>query len=146
MAGKRTNYSSREIVKQLQSQYRDTDLYDSLAPSTVSGWIDLGSKKRSWNERVQTLVEAGKCWNSSRKYKSTLDGNSELILHIKETLLGIREVSLTINANLARSIILGLIEAEAPNLLGDEAAYRPRGHAPIFSLATTRRFLQNELN
>ena len=146
MAGKQTNYSFREIVKYLQSQYRDTNLYDSLAPSTVSGCIDLGSKKRSWNERVQTLVEAGKCWNSSRKYKNILEGNSELFYHIKETLLGIREVSLTINANLARSIFIGLIEAEAPNLLGDEATYKPRGHTPIFSLATTRRFLQNELN
>lgn len=101
MAGKRTNYSSHEIVKHLQSQYQDTNLYNSLAPSTVSGWIDLSSTKRSWNERLQTLVETGRCWNSSRKYKSILDGNAELILHIKETLLGIREVSLTINANLA---------------------------------------------
>lgn len=89
MTGKRINYSSCEIIKQLQSQYQDTNLYDSLAPSTVSGQIDLSSTKRSQNEKVQTLVEAGRCWNSSRKYKSILDGNVELILHIKETLLGI---------------------------------------------------------
>lgn len=117
-----------------------------MAPSTVDGWIDPSSTKKSWNERVQTLVETGRCWNSSRKYKSILDGKAELILPIKKTLLRIREVSLTINTNLARNIILGLIEAEAPNLLGDEAAYRSRGRAPIFSLAITRIFLQNELN
>ncbi len=60
--------------------------------------------------------------------------------------MGIRSVSLTINANLARNIILSFIEAEAPRLLGDKAVYQPKGHSPIFSLATTRRFLQIELN
>lgn len=47
MAGKTTSHSSREIVKHLQSQYRDTNLYDSLASSTVSGWIDLSSTKKA---------------------------------------------------------------------------------------------------
>lgn len=62
-------------------------------------------------------------------------------------MLEIQEVSLTVNANLARSIMIGLIEAETLNLLGNETTtYKPRGHIPLFSLATTQRFLQNELN
>lgn len=146
MAGRHTNYSSREVVKHLQSQYRDTNLYDSLAPSTVNGWIDLECPKRGWNERIKKLVEGGTCWAPGQNYKSILDGKVELIGHIKEMLLGIRAISLTINANLARTVILGLIEAESPTLLGDGAVYQPQGHAPIFLLATTRRFLQIELN
>ncbi len=60
--------------------------------------------------------------------------------------MGIRSVSLTINANLAWNIILGLIEAEAPELLGDKTVYQPKGHSSIFFLITTRIFLQIELN
>ena len=146
MAARYTNYSPRGIVKHLQSRYRDTNLYDSLSPSTVNDWIDHTSIKRGWNEKTGKLIEEGKCWISCQHYKSILDGQLELIAHIKETLLGIRSVSLTINANLARNIILGLIRAEAPELLGDGAVYRPKGHAPIYSLATTRRFLQIELS
>lgn len=146
MAGRHTNYLSREVVKHLQSRYRDTNLYDSLAPSTFNGWIDLKCPKRGWNERIKKLVEEGTCWTPGQNYKSILDGQVELIEHIKKMLLGIRAVSLTINANLARTVILGLIEAESPTLLGDGAVYQPQGHAPIFLLATTRRFLQNELN
>ncbi len=92
------------------------------------------------------MIEEGICWVPSQHYKSVLDGQLELIGHIKETLLGIRFVSFNINANPAQNIILGLIEAEAPELLGDKAVYQPKEHAPIFSLATTRRFLQIELN
>ena len=91
-------------------------------------------------------MEGGTCWTPGQNYKSILDGQLELIEHIKEILLGIRAVLLTINANLARTVILGRIKAESPTLLGDGAVYQPQGHAPIFSLATTRRFLQIELN
>lgn len=59
-------------------------------------------------------------------------------------MLGIRSVFLTITANLAQNIILGLIQAEAPKLLGDGAVYQTKGLA--YSLATTRRFSQIELN
>ncbi len=87
------------------------------------------------------LIEEGTCWVPSQHYKSILDGQLELIGRIKETLLDIQSVSLTINANLARNIILGLIEPEPPELLGNKAVYQPKGQAPIFPLATTRRFL-----
>ncbi len=60
--------------------------------------------------------------------------------------MSIRYISLNIKANLARNIILGLIEAEAPKLLGDKAVYQPKKHAFIFSLAKTQRFLQIERN
>ncbi len=146
LAAQSTNYSSRGTVKHLQSRYRDTNLYDSLAASTVNDWLNHTSIKRGWNKRTKKLIEEGTCWVPSQHYKSILDGQLELIGHIKETILGIRSVSLTINANLARNIILGFIVAEASELLGGKVVYQPKRHAPIFSLATTRRFLQIELN
>lgn len=68
-----------------------------------------------------------------------------MVIEIKASLLAIREASLVFNANLARVIILGLIQAASPDLLGDRASYRPKGQAPIFSIATTRRFLSEKL-
>lgn len=68
-----------------------------------------------------------------------------MIVEIKTSLSAIRQASLTVNANLACSIILGLIEAASPDLLGDRANYRPKGQVPIFSIATTRRFLSKQL-
>lgn len=53
MIGKRTNYSSYEIIKQLQSQHQDTNLYDSLASSTLSGWIDFSSTKKKKKTRIK---------------------------------------------------------------------------------------------
>lgn len=108
MAGRHTNYSSREVVKHLQSRYRDTNLYDSLAPSTVNGWIDLECPKRGWNERIKKLVEGGTCWTPGQTYKSILDGQVELIGHIKEMLLGIRAVRLLLMQILRELLFLAL--------------------------------------
>ncbi len=68
-----------------------------------------------------------------------------MIINIKTSLSAIRQASLTVNANLARSIILRLIQAASPDLLGDRARYRPKGQAPIFFIATTRRFFSEQL-
>lgn len=148
VAAKRTNYSAREIVKYLQSRHQDTGLYDALNSSTVNNWIDKSaSAKRQWLSRIEESVTQATCWNPTRqRYESILDGKDELIEKIKETLLAIRQASLTVNANLARSIILGYIQAESPELLGEGTTCRPRGKTPIFSLTTTRRFLYDHLN
>lgn len=98
MTARHTNYSPRGIVRYLQSRYWDTNLYDSLAASTVNVWIDHTSYKRSWTKRVKRLIEKGTCWTPGQNYKSILYRQLELIGHIKETLSGIRSVSLTINA------------------------------------------------
>lgn len=53
---------------------------------------------------------------------------------------------LTINANLVQIVIFGFIEAKSVTLLVDEIVYQLSGHAPIFLLIITSRFLQNKLN
>lgn len=78
-------------------------------------------------------------------FRSILDGQFELIIEIKASLLAIRQALLTVNANLARVIILGLIQAASLDLLGDRASHRPNSQAPIFSIATTRRFFLEQL-
>ncbi len=59
LAAKSTNYSSRGTVKHLQSCYRDTNLYDSLAASTVNDWLDHTFIKKGWNKRTKKLIEEG---------------------------------------------------------------------------------------
>lgn len=145
-AARRNNYSPRETVTYLQSHYRDTGLYDALCYSTVSSWIDHKSTKRGWLPRVEQSASQATCWNPLRQqYQSILDGKNDMIDRIKETLLAIRQASLTVNANLARAIILGYIRTECPEVLGDGTDCRPKGKAPIFSLTTTRRFLYDHL-
>lgn len=87
----------------------------------------------------------GPVGTSQHTYKSILDGQIELVTEIKASLLAIRQALLTVNANLGRVITLGFIKAASPDLLGDRASYRPKGKAPIFSIATTRRFLSKQL-
>lgn len=151
IAATQTNYSAREIVKYLQSRHQDTGLYNTLNSSTVDSWIDTKSTsmKRQWLPRVTESVCQATGWSPSRQhYRTILDGKDKLIEKIKETLLAIRQASLTVNANLARTIILGYIQAECPELIEEEAStsLRPRGKAPIFSLTTTKRFLYDHLN
>lgn len=74
LAARYTNYSSRGTGKHLQSRYRDTNLYGSLAASTVNDWIDHTSIKIGWNKRTRQLIEEGICWVPSQHYKSILDG------------------------------------------------------------------------
>lgn len=104
----------------------------------MHNWIDRTKPKQKWMERVNASVIDGTCWKSQHIYRSILDGQIELVIEIKEA-------SLTVNANLARVIILGLIQAASPDLLGDRASYRPKGQAPTFSIATTSRFLSEQL-
>ncbi len=134
-AARKTNFSPRETIACLQSRYRNTRTYDDLRPSTIENWIDRTTPKRKWMERVNALVTEGTCWKRPQTFRSILDGQSELITEIKASLLAIRQASLTVNANLARVIILGLIQATSPDLLGDRASYRPKGQAPVFSTA-----------
>ncbi len=109
MAARHTNNSPCEIIKHLQNCYQNTNLYDSLVSLGVNNWIDPTSIKRERNKKTWKLIENAECWISCEHYKSILDGKLELIANIKEILLGIRSVSLTINANFARNIILSLI-------------------------------------
>ena len=37
------------------------------------------------------------------------------------------------------------MQATSPDLLGDRASYRPKGQVPVFSIATTRRFLSEQM-
>ena len=91
------------------------------------------------------MVIVDACWKSQNTYRSILDRQIELVIEIKASLLAIRQALLIVNANLARVIILGLIQAASPDLLGDHAGYQPKGQAPIFSIATTRRFFSEKL-
>lgn len=145
MAAKRTHFSPRETISYLQSCYQDTGLYDGLYPLTFCNWIDKSTATRTWLPRVEEAVTQATYWNPIRQYRSILDGKTKLIDKIKETLLAIRQASLTVNANLARAIILGYIQSDCPELLGEGASYKPRGGVPIFSLSTTRQFLYNHL-
>ncbi len=85
-------------------------------------------------ESVNALVINGTCWKSQHTYRSILDGQIELVIEIKAPLLAIRQASLTFNPNLACVIILGLIQAASPDLLGDRASYRPKDQVPLFQL------------
>ncbi len=96
-------------------------------------------------ERVNALVIDGTWWKSQHTYRSILDGQIELVIEIKASLLAIRQALLTVNANLACVIIFGLIQAASLDLLGDCANYQLKGQVPIFSIATIRRFLSEQL-
>lgn len=113
----------------------------------MHNWIDKTADKRELLPRVTESVSQGNCSVSSHlQYRTILDGKFELIGQIKEALLALRQVSLTVNANSARTIILGYIQTDAPELLGETASYKPKEQAPIFSMATTSRFLYDHLD
>ncbi len=96
-------------------------------------------------EYVNALVIDRTCWKSQHTYRSILDRQIDLVMEIKASLLAIRQASLTFNANFASIIILGFIQAASSDLLSDRASYRPKNQAPIFSIATTVRFLSEQL-
>lgn len=68
------------------------------------------------------------------EYKSILNIQVELIGYIKEILLGIWAILLTINRNLRQTLIFGLIKLESPMLLGNEAVYQSQNYIIIFLL------------
>ncbi len=53
-------------------------------------------------------MEGGTCWTPGQNYKSILDGQVELIGHIKEMLLGIRAVRLLLMQILRELLFLAL--------------------------------------
>lgn len=120
MAPKNTNYLSRETARYLQSCYQDTGLYDTLSFSTISNWIDESTAKYEWLPCIARSISFGTFWNPNINYRSILDGKTELINQVKDTLLSIQQASLVANANLARAIILGYIQTDAQELLGEE--------------------------
>lgn len=90
----------------------------------INGEINLKYFKRSWNKKKEKLVEKSTCWTLEQNYKSILSRQVELIKHIKEILLKIQAVLLTINTNFIQTIIFGLIKIESPTLLRDRTVYQ----------------------
>ncbi len=68
-----------------------------------------------------------------------------MIIEIKTSLSAILQASLTVNANLACSIILALLQAVFPDLLEDRASYQSKRQALIFSIAIIGRFFSKHL-
>ncbi len=93
-------------------------------------------------ECLNALVIDGTCWKSQHTYTSILDGQ---IVEIKASVLAICQILLTANANFTRVIIFNFIKSASLDLLGDRASYRPKSQTPIFWIATTQRFLSEQL-
>ncbi len=72
--------------------------------------------------------------------------NPQLIFHIKDAILSIRAVVLSINEFMAQNLILELIWTEFPKLLRKMADAAGSFPTSIFSIATVKSFFYQELN
>jgi hypothetical protein len=62
-AARRAHFqSSQEIVSYLQHRYSNEGTYDTLARSTVNGWILKTGDRRTWTSDVLSRVKKGSCW------------------------------------------------------------------------------------
>ena len=60
-AAKMTDFLTRSIVKYLQSRDEQEKRFSKLTVSTVSGWIDIKSKPRTWQLEVLEPVQKESC-------------------------------------------------------------------------------------
>ena len=68
-----------------------------------------------------------------------------MIIEIKTSFLAIRQALLTVNTNLAYSIIFGLIQAASSDIFEDRASHQLKNKHLYFSFAITLRFLSEQL-
>jgi hypothetical protein len=118
-AAEKCQYSAINTVRLLQQ--KDSSTFKTLHRGTMQKWLKKceGGKgyERRWSEKTLADVEKGTSVKGTGRV-GLLKEHPELVEKMKRKLLELRESSISVNRILARSIMLTLVKAEAPELLG----------------------------
>lgn len=115
MLPKWQNFPARSILRYLQSGDEQEKRFSKLTVGTVSGWIDIKSKPRTWRAEVLQRVQKETCWNLCDGRPNLLDQHSEIKEQILQILINIRQSSLPVNRVAAWNIdAIAYLEAELP--------------------------------
>ncbi|KAJ3754400.1 hypothetical protein EV360DRAFT_73735 [Lentinula raphanica] len=110
----KANWSCEDAVKIVHCER--PELYAKLTRRVIWKWKIQG--KNAWTEKTKAKVEEGHGLAGSGQ-AGALTKYPGLVQQIKDTLQGLRTTGLVVNATLARSIMLGLIQENHPEILNE---------------------------
>lgn len=95
-AAQQAAFSTRGIIKYLQSKHRNTGKFDRLSPGTVDDWIEKGdghSSGKRWKASVLASIESGTCWKPGTGRIRILAQRNDVLDAIRKALLVFEQLS-----------------------------------------------------
>ena len=148
-AARKLFWSPSSIANRLQLDH--PKLFRNINKGTISKWIDKTSK-RDWSETTKSNVKRYHALAGSGRI-GILGKCPEVANEIVEQLRGLRKAGLLVNATIARSVMLAIIEKRKPEILKDFKCSDVSDCAVLISKLTNlcqqrfvRAFVQSKLN